>query len=149
LATQAATGLDTATLKSYAYVSRRVPMLLRNNILSWEHHKIVAKLKEDQQVRWLATAAAGDSGKPLSGRRLRASITSGRVLTNDELTIPASDQGVINHIPSINRLCGWWEQIGGPEWVKSRSPEQIAALLRDFAPVLSIINHLRAAKTNR
>ena len=145
-AAQAATGLDPATLKNYAYVSRRVPLSLRNNILSWEHHKVVAKLNEERQAQWLATAASGDSGKRISVRRLRASITSGRIVTNEELTVPPAEQGVINHIPSINRLCGWWAQVGGPDWIKSRSREQVSALLRDFEPVLSIINQLQTAK---
>ena len=144
-ATQAATGLDPATLKTYAYVSRRVPMSLRNNLLSWEHHKVVAKLATDKQAEWLATAAAADSGERISVRRLRASITSGRVLSPEELSVPPSEQGVTNHIPSINRLCGWWKQIGGTDWIKTRSREQIAALLRDFEPVLSIINQLNTS----
>lgn len=144
-ATQAATGLDPATLKTYAYVSRRVPMSLRNNLLSWEHHKVVAKLATDKQAEWLATAAAADSGERISVRRLRASITSGRVLSAEELSVPPSEQGVTNHIPSINRLCGWWKQIGGTDWIKTRSREQIAALLRDFEPVLSIINQLNTS----
>ena len=84
-ATQAATGLDPATLKSYAYVSRRVPRLLRNNLLSWEHHKVVAKLNPAKQETWLETAASGDSGKRISVRRLRESITSGRVLSPEEM----------------------------------------------------------------
>lgn len=144
-AAQAATGLDPATLKSYAYVSRRVPMSLRNNLLSWEHHKVVAKLATDKQAEWLATAAAADSGERISVRRLRASITSGRVLSPEELSVPPSEQGVTNHIPSINRLCGWWKQIGGTDWIKTRSREQVAALLRDFEPVLSIINQLNTS----
>jgi len=144
-ATQAATGLDIATLKSYAYVSRRVPMSLRNDFLSWEHHKVVAKLATDKQAEWLTTAAAADSGERISVRRLRASITSGRVLSPEELSVPPSEQGVTNHIPSINRLCGWWKQIGGTDWIKSRSREQISALLRDFEPVLSIINQLNTS----
>ncbi|MCZ2340345.1 MAG: hypothetical protein LC104_00950 [Bacteroidales bacterium] len=145
LATQAATSLDPTTLKNYAYVSRRVPMSLRNDFLSWEHHKVVAKLATDKQVEWLNIAAAGDCGERISVRRLRASITSGRVLSPEELSVPPSEQGVTNHIPSINRLCGWWKQIGGTDWIKTRSREQVAALLRDFEPVLSIINQLNTS----
>lgn len=148
-ATQAATGLDPATLKSYAYVSRRVPRLLRNNLLSWEHHKVVAKLNPAKQETWLETAASGDSGKRISVRRLRESITSGRVLSPEELTTQPSEQGVTNHIPSINRICGWWKFIGGEAWIKGRSSDQIAALLRDFEPIVTILNQLGTTIQNR
>ena len=50
------TGLDRSTLITYAYVSRRVPASLRNEHLSWEHHKAVAKLDEEQQQHWLQIA---------------------------------------------------------------------------------------------
>jgi len=139
-ATEAATGLDMATLKSYAYVSRRVPMLLRNNLLSWEHHKVVAKLNAEKQAEWLQLAAAGT--ERLSVRRLRASITSGRLLAPEELITPPAELGVTNHIPSINRLSGWWKQIGGADWIKTRSRDQLNAILRDFEPVITIINQL-------
>ena len=141
-AARAATGIDKATLKNYAYVSRRVPMSLRNELLSWEHHKAVAKLDEPKQLEWLAAAARLDDR--LTVRRLRASIISGRILSPEELSIPPAEQGITNHIPYINRLCGWWKHIDGPQWIKGRTREQIAALLRDFEPVATIINKLRA-----
>jgi len=143
-AIHASTGLDPATLKSFAYVSRRVKRLLRNNLLSWEHHKVVAKLNEEKQAQWIATATA-ESSKRISVRRLRASIISGRVLSNEELTVSPAEQGVTNHIPSINRLCGWWEFIGGETWIKTRSPDQLSALLRDFDPIVAILNQLRTS----
>ena len=77
VATQAATGLDPTTLKSYAYVSRRVPMSLRNDILSWEHHKVVAKLAAEKQVEWLNTAASGDSGAVAAGPAGSAGAAAG------------------------------------------------------------------------
>ena len=138
-----ATGIDLTTLKTYVHVSRRVPRLLRNNLLSWEHHKAVAKLKGPDQSRWLAMAERGDDHGQLSARRLRASINAGRVLSPDELSVPPSEQGVSNHIPSINRLAAWWKQAGGNSWLSTRSPEQIEALLRDFEPVIQILAHLR------
>ncbi len=134
-----ATDIDLATLKTYVHVSRRVPMLLRNNLLSWEHHKAVAKLRGPELTRWLDLAERGDDHGRLSARRLRASITAGRILTPDELSVPPSEQGVSNHIPSINRLSAWWQQAGGAKWLGTRSPEQIEALLRDFEPVTQIL----------
>lgn len=142
-AAHAATGMDLATLKTYAYVSRKIPRSLRNNHLSWEHHKAVAKLKQPDQTDWLGKAEKGDDHGAISARRLSASITAGRILTPEELVVPPAEQGVSNHIPSINRLAAWWKQAGGDSWLLTRSPEQIEALLRDFEPVIQILAHLR------
>ncbi len=142
-AAHSSTGIDLATLKTYAHVSRRVPLSLRNNLLSWEHHKAVAKLKETDLTRWLDTAESGDKHGAISARRLRASITAGRILSPDELVIPPSEQGISNHIPSINRLSAWWKQAGGTEWLATRSHEQLSALLRDFEPVALILAAIR------
>jgi hypothetical protein len=49
----AATGLDRSTLQNYAYVSRSVPYSLRSERLSWEHHRLLAKLPEDKQRDWI------------------------------------------------------------------------------------------------
>lgn len=135
----AATGIDKVVLKNYAYVSRRVPLSLRNEHLSWEHHKAVAKLEAPDQTRWLERAA--DTDDRLSSRRLRVSITQGKVVPVEAMATPPADQGIINHITPINRLCGWW-QITGPDWIKGRTHEQTGAMLRDFAPLKGILAEL-------
>jgi len=141
-----ATGLDLVILKNYAYVSRRVPMSLRNDLLSWEHHRTVAKLQQDEQKRWLGIAATAND--KLSSRRLRVSIARGQVVPVEAMSAPPSERGIANHIPFINRLCGWWSHVGGPDWIATRTPEQVAAMLRDFQPVAEIISFLQTASAN-
>lgn len=51
------TGLDEGTLQNYSYVSGKVETSLRNEILSWTHHLVVAPLPRDQQRHWLDQAA--------------------------------------------------------------------------------------------
>ena len=137
----AATGIDRVILKNYAYVSRRVPLSLRNDFLSWEHHRVVAKLKPDDQKRWLEVASTKDN--KLSSWRLRVSVARGHVVAVEAMAIPPSERGITNHIPFINRLSGWWTHVGGPDWIKTRTPEQVAAILRDFRPVTEIIVSLQ------
>lgn len=61
------TGMDISTLHNHAYVARHVPRSLRNEKLAWEHHKKVAKLKDDsEKASWLRIAAKGSR----SGRRM-------------------------------------------------------------------------------
>jgi hypothetical protein len=142
-----ATGIDYAVLRNYAYVSRRVSLSLRNDRLSWEHHRAVAKLSQDEQERWLDVAAKPEAN--VSSRRLRASINSGRLIGVDEISKASGDRGVENHIPHINRICGWWQQTGGPKWLQSRSLTQLEAILRDFSSVITIIDTIQQAAEAR
>jgi len=135
------TGIDRQTLRDYAYVSRNVPHSLRNDQLQWEHHKIVAKLPPEEQSHWLTLAANPE--ERLSARRLRASILRGEIVPVEELALPAAEQAIPNHITPINRLSSWWKQSGGTHWLQTRSPEQLAAMLRDFEPILQIIQQLQ------
>jgi len=137
------TGLDRATLQTYAHVSRKVPALLRNKDLSWEHHKIVAKLPHTDQERWLQEAARNlAKGHPVSTRRLRRSISAGRLLESDEVDLPESDRGIENHIPFVNRLSAWWSRMQDQGWQNEATDEQRAALKRDLQPIVSIYNEL-------
>ncbi len=140
------TGLDRTTLLTYAYVARRVPSSLRNEHLSWEHHKAVAKLAVDQQKHWLEIAETrGDEQQgPVSTRRLRKSITAGRLLTPEEMTLDPADRGRLNHIPFLNRLNAWWAQMKENGWLKRATREQKETLKRDLSMVVRIIRELDA-----
>jgi hypothetical protein len=79
----------------------------------------------------------------LTSRRLRVSIVRGEVVPAERLAAPQAEQGVLTHIPSINRLSAWWNTIGGVDWLTTRSNQQVSAILRDFQPVTSIIETLK------
>lgn len=49
-----ATRLDIGTLHNFAYVARRVPRSLRHELLSFEHHRALARLNEEGQRQWIA-----------------------------------------------------------------------------------------------
>jgi hypothetical protein len=138
----AATGLDRSTLITYAYVARRVPSSLRNEDLSWEHHKAVAKLEARDQTRWLKTALSGDKSGVVSTLRLRKSITANRLLSLAEMQIAPSERGRPNHIPFVNRLCAWWETLQQDRWLTRATPAQRAALKRDLLPLVQIYQQL-------
>ncbi len=143
-AARAATGIDPAILANYAYVARNVPREIRREALSWEHHRAVAKLEEPDQGRWLDVAAKEE----LTSRRLRASITAGRVVPIEALGAPA-DPGIPNHIVPINRLAAWWGQVSEGDWLQRRTADQLEAMLRDFAPVEAILGEIRVAIEQR
>lgn len=137
------TGLDRTTLQTYAHVARKVPPSLRNKDLSWEHHKIVAKLPQADQQLWLGMAAESlANGEPISTRRLRRSISAGRLLDTDEVSLPENDKGIENHIPYVNRLASWWARMIEKGWKEEATAEQRAAVKRDLEPVVDIYREL-------
>ena len=78
----------------------------------------------------------------MSVRRLRRSIEVGRVIPADELQADPADAGIVNHIPFVNRLVGWWGRMRAEGWLKTASKEQRAALKRDLQPIIEIHNQL-------
>ena len=139
----AATGLDRSTLQNYAYVSRSIPYSLRNERLSWEHHRVLAKLPEDKQSHWIdACIAEEDAGRRISTRRLRKSLSLGRIATAADLEPDPADKGIINHIPFVNRLVGWWRRMQETRFLATATREQREALKRDLEPVVQIYNQL-------
>ena len=138
-----ATGLDLSTLQNYAYVSRNIPFSLRTERLSWEHHRLVAKLPEAEQQEWIdACLAEEDSGQRMSTRRLRKSLNLGRIATQKDLEPDDSDKGIENHIPFVNRLVVWWKRMQADRFLAEASDEQRAAIKRDLEPVITIYNQL-------
>jgi hypothetical protein len=146
-AATAATGLDRTTLQNYAYVARRVPKDRRSEHLSWEHHKVVAKLKAADQKRWLALAVPGNKKKPMSTMLLRKSIQAGRLLTVKEALPDPADRGVENHIPYVNRLVALWSGMKDRRWLQKANRHQVGALMRDLLPVVEIYRELHEAQT--
>jgi hypothetical protein len=138
-----ATGLDLSTLQNYAYVSRSIPYSRRTERLSWEHHRLMAKLPEADQQDWIeACVAEEDAGRRMSTRRLRKSLNLGRIATDQDMEPDESDKGIDNHIPFVNRLSVWWKRMNANRFLDTASHEQRQALKRDLEPVVSIYNQL-------
>ena len=139
----AATGLDRSTLQNYAYVSRSIPYSRRTEKLSWEHHRLLAKLPGNDQERWIKLCVAEDeAGRRMSTRRLRKSLSLGRIATAQDLEPHPADKGIENHIPFVNRLVGWWRRMQQDRFLDTATREQREALKRDLEPVVSIYDQL-------
>jgi hypothetical protein len=52
------------------------------------------------------------------------------------------DKGILNHIPFVNRLVGWWARMRESNWLKAAAPERRAALKRDLQPIVEIYEQL-------
>jgi hypothetical protein len=67
---------DYNTVSNYASVCRKVPIEIRESVLSYSHHQAVAKLERDQQIYWLKKAISDpdEDGRMLTSTELRAKI---------------------------------------------------------------------------
>jgi hypothetical protein len=129
----AALPVDKTTLYNYAYVARRVAHDRRTTALSWDHHRIMAKLAPEEQSRWIELA----TGEKISTRRLRASVNAGRVVSTDEIRQMAGKDSHDNYVPHLNRLVAWMRKI-----IDHGTPEQRDALRRDIGAVVELAGEL-------
>lgn len=136
------TGIDYAKLREFAHVSRRVNLLLRNNKLSWNHHRVVAKLPPEKQKHWLELVA--NHTERITVRRLRTSIYANRLVSVEELTTPPGDQAIITHLPPLNRIGLWWRETGGRDWLCTRSTPQLENMLIDFREVIDVVKAIQS-----
>ena len=140
----AATGLDLSTLQNYAYVSRGIPYSLRSERLSWEHHRLLAKLPDGEIQNWIETCVAEDSaGRRMSTRRLRKSLNRGRVATDADLEPDPADNGQLNYIPFVNRICCWWRRLQAERFLSNATRAQREVICRDLEPIINIYNQLK------
>lgn len=68
------TDYEKGSLRNLKYVSGKVEMSLRSDILTWNHHALVAPFEPDEQHNWLNRAVEGRDGKAWSVSTLRAEI---------------------------------------------------------------------------
>ena len=139
----AATGLDLSTLQNYAYVARSIPYTMRTERLSWEHHRLVAKLPDDGKRDWIeACVAEEEAGRRMTTRRLRKSLNLGRIATAEDLEPQEADKGIENHLPYVNRISVWWKRMQRDRFLAEATSEQREALKRDLEPVVAIYQQL-------
>lgn len=68
-------GYQVDTLYIYAWLSRHVKILIRNQDLSPSHHRLIAKFDDEKTQRWwLEWAATANNGKPVSISQMRQAI---------------------------------------------------------------------------
>jgi hypothetical protein len=138
------TGLDITTLQYYAYVARHVPRSLRNEHVSWEYHRKVAKLRDDDEKRrWLELAAEMFlDGNPITLLRFARSIQAGRLMTAKELEAERADRGTENIHPYVNRIQAFFGRLRDSGWLRNAGEHKRAALKRDLQPIIDIYNQL-------
>ena len=83
-------GYEPSTVYNFAWVARSVEFSLRREVLSFGHHKLVARMKPDEQRYCLIEADAGD----WSVARLRAEIRGTVAQEVDSPSVQAFDRTV-------------------------------------------------------
>lgn len=126
------TKLEVSTLMRVALVAKNVPLNVRKERLSFDHHRAVASLKNpDDQNMWLETAEQ----KSLSGEILRKSIKLGRLATPKDMEKPIGG-GIESAIPHVNRLCAFRRSLEDCGWFDEVEAEQLYSLHKDLLPVV-------------
>jgi hypothetical protein len=78
------TGLSVATIKDYAYVARNVPEDIRNPLLGFGHHKLIAGLSRDEQLGFLSEMELGHLTVGAARKRIRFVVNQGQPKPNDK-----------------------------------------------------------------
>jgi hypothetical protein len=131
------TGMEYQTLRNAAWVARKLELSLRRDNLTYDHHKLVARLHPEEQKHWLDTAEE----KGMSSRRLHKSLLLGRPATDEDMEM-GTDKGIENVHPYVNSICGFWGKLKEFGWVKRAGTEKLRAFKRDLQPVVDIYNTL-------
>ena len=132
------TGLEYQTLMNLTSIARKIEFSRRRENLTFEHHKLVARLDPTEQTRWLDMAER----EGFSKRRLAKSLLFGRPATDEEMDTEKNDKGIENVHPYVNRICGFWGKLKEFGWVKNAGVEKLRAFKRDLQPVVDIYNTL-------
>ena len=134
----ALTGLEYQTLMNFAYVARKVEISRRRENLGFDHHSTVAKLKPEEQAKWLEIA----DSESLGTKRLRKSINFGRIAREAEMTPDPADKGQVYYLQHINRFVQSFGKRTENDPVPKWSQELREILKRDLAPIIAIFNSL-------
>lgn len=133
------TGLELATLQGAAHVARRIPLRQRSPDLSFEHHRLIARVKDEHtRQEWIRRT----EDKGLTTRRLRKSINAERLVRSHEVERPQSG-GRKSHLFWIKQLILWWSEAKDDPASEQMTREQLECVLDDFAPILGILDDLR------
>lgn len=134
------TGLELATLQAASQVARRIPYEDRSAELTFTHHRLLSRIQDEHTRRdWIRRCEQ----EQVSTRRLRASINAGALLEEGELEQQPKGRGKKTHLYWINRLMAWWNQARQSEEFSQMHPDEFEAVVRDFEPVMEVVEQLR------
>lgn len=133
------TGLEFSTLQVASTVARKIAIEDRSRNLTFAHHRLIARIPdEDKRREWIRKS----QDKKLSTRRLRLSINADRIVPEHEMD-RSTGKGIETHLLWIGRLNRWWAKKRISVEFEEMTREQIESVLRDFEPVIGMIDDLQ------
>lgn len=133
------TGLELSTLQVASTVARKIAIEDRSTELTFAHHRLIARIPEEDKRRdWIRKS----QDKKLSTRRLRLSINADRIVPEHEMT-RSTGRGIQTHLLWIGRLNRWWAKKRVSAKYEDMPREEIESVLRDFEPVIAMIDDLQ------
>ncbi len=61
-----------------------------------------------------------------------------------ELPASLADQGAIAPVQPITRLCHWWRESGGRDWLRTKSKNELRSILTEFQPLIDILKAIQS-----
>ena len=60
-----------------------------------------------------------------------------------ELPASLADQGAIAPVQPITRLCHWWRESGGRDWLRTKTKSELRSILTEFQPLIDILKAIQ------
>jgi hypothetical protein len=142
-------GYKRSTLFDFACVARAFDPSLRNETLSFNHHKTIMAAAEEDRMTWLEQTAEKTKTERVPVRLLRRSIECGRMLSADEMRVTIDDKPVDSHVVHVVGLRNWWRRKQDADWVANASDVQLDAAEFDLRCVEAMLAEIRAEQARR
>lgn len=135
-----ATGLDRATLSTYASVARKIPMDERRIHLSFGHHRVLSPLPPAKRLEWWQILDSESKITP-TVKRLALSVRcvedAPRIISDQEIHKRGEQAGHDNYVPHLTRLLTCLRNT-----LPQMDEDQREALRTDAGPLLAILESL-------
>jgi hypothetical protein len=136
------TGLDRATLSTYASVAKKIPMDERRVQLSFGHHRVLAPLPPARRLEWWSLLdSESKSERVPTVKRLALSVRcvedDPRIISDKDIAKRGEQAGHDNYVPHLTRLLTVLRKT-----VPGMTREQRAALKADAAQLMDILEAL-------
>jgi hypothetical protein len=153
------TGFRVDTIKDYAYVARNVPEGTRVKTLSFGHHKLIAAVPHEQQVKFLAEMQSGGLNVGDARRRIKYLLSRAKPEPNDKANVSAepkpkskpkleSKEEADARAEQIIRLCDQLIELLSQDHLAAATPAAYWTLTHTVATANEVLEEIATASVH-